>query len=66
MRNYLQINKTCISCDACNLICPEKAVITDGDNYIIDTWSCTLCGICVEICPEDSIVYKEKVNQQGL
>ena len=60
MRNYLHIGKTCISCDACRIECPEKAIITDGKDYVIDTWSCTQCGICVELCPEKSIIRKEK------
>lgn len=66
MSNYLQINKTCISCDACRLICPEKAILTDGEEFVIDTWSCSQCGICVELCPEDSIVFKKKEDQQIL
>ena len=54
----LEISSICVSCDNCRLICPEKAVITDGKMYAIDTWSCTLCGLCVEVCPVECI--KEK------
>lgn len=55
MNDALEIIKTCISCDSCRLICPEKAIITDGNEFAIDSWSCTLCGLCIEVCPEDCI-----------
>lgn len=55
MLEKLEINNTCISCDNCRLICPENSVISDGNQYAIDTWSCTQCGLCIEICPSDSI-----------
>mgnify|MGYP001412697554 CR=1 FL=1 len=55
MLEKLEINNTCISCDSCFQICPEKAVLTNGVDYAIDDWSCTLCGVCVEICPSESI-----------
>jgi len=51
----LEISSTCISCDNCHIVCPEKAVITDGHDYAIDPWSCTLCGLCIEVCPVDCI-----------
>jgi ferredoxin len=60
MGEYLEIIKTCISCDSCRLICPEKSVITNGADYAIDPWSCTLCGLCIEVCPEDCIKIIEK------
>lgn len=55
MITKLEINKTCISCDACRMVCPEKSIVTDGTEYAIDNWSCTLCGLCIEICPIDCI-----------
>lgn len=55
MLEKLEINNTCISCDACLQNCPENAVITDGTNFAVDPWSCTLCGICLQVCPVDCI-----------
>nr|BDT30257.1 4Fe-4S binding protein [Bacteriovorax sp. HI3] len=52
---YLEINTLCISCDNCNLICPENAILKNGTQYIVETWSCTLCNACVEVCPVDCI-----------
>ncbi|MBC7711980.1 MAG: 4Fe-4S dicluster domain-containing protein [Rhizobacter sp.] len=52
---YLEINTLCISCDNCNLICPENAILKNNNLYIVETWSCTLCNACVEVCPVDCI-----------
>lgn len=51
----LEISSICVACDSCRLICPENAVVTNGQNYFIDSWSCTLCGLCIEVCPIDCI-----------
>ncbi len=55
MVKNLEINNTCISCDACRIICPENAVLSDGKDFAIDQWSCTLCHLCVKICPVECI-----------
>ena len=55
MSELLEITKTCVACDACRLICPEKSIITNGREFAIDNWSCTMCGLCIEVCPEDCI-----------
>jgi pyruvate formate lyase activating enzyme len=55
----LEIVSTCIHCDNCKQICPEKA-ITIEDDYIIDNFSCTLCNLCIAVCPEDSIKIKKE------
>ncbi len=54
----LEISSICIACDNCKMVCPENAVISNGAEYLIDTWSCTICGLCIEVCPVDCI--KEK------
>ncbi len=56
----LEISSICVLCDNCKLVCPENAVISDGNNYFIDSWSCTLCGLCIEVCPVNCI--KEVVS----
>ncbi len=56
----LEITPICVSCDACKLICPENAIISNGTNYHVDDWSCTFCGLCIEVCPVDCI--KEITN----
>lgn len=51
----LEITSTCIACGDCELICPENAILSDGNNYSIDDWSCTQCHLCVHICSSKSI-----------
>lgn len=51
----LVIGSTCISCDNCALVCPDNAIVTNGEIYAIDSFSCTLCQLCVEVCPVDCI-----------
>ena len=64
MIKRLEVIKTCISCDACRLICPEDSIITNGKDYAIDSWSCTLCGICIEVCPVDCIKLTDSTHQE--
>jgi len=56
----LEIIGTCVACDNCRLICPENAIISDGEKYRIDEWSCTMCNYCVELCPAQSIKLVEE------
>ena len=58
MLEKLEINNSCVPCDACRSICPEKSVFTNGESYVIDNWSCTQCGLCIEVCPVDAIKIK--------
>jgi len=55
----------CISCQACEQECPNKA-ITEGDTmYVINPDKCTECvgshesSRCVEVCPVDACVLDE-------
>ncbi|MBY0517769.1 MAG: 4Fe-4S binding protein [Bacteriovoracaceae bacterium] len=57
--NSLEIIATCISCDNCRTVCPERAIQTNGKDFFIENWSCTLCGLCLEVCPVDCIKEKQ-------
>jgi NADPH-dependent glutamate synthase beta subunit-like oxidoreductase len=52
----------CLSCDCrlcINLLgCP--AIITDGDDVVIDSTQCPGCGVCAQVCPHDAIISGEK------
>ena len=57
----LMINELCTACDACEPVCPNKA-ITPGDSiYVIDPMKCTECvgaedePQCQLVCPADCI-----------
>ena len=60
---YLEISTRCISCDACELICPEGAILKHENTYSVEQWSCTLCFLCSEVCPVDCIKLIEKENE---
>lgn len=57
---YLEIIPTCVQCDACQLICPEQAILVYEKNYAVETWSCTLCQLCLHVCPVDAIKTRER------
>ncbi|HEY96957.1 MAG TPA: indolepyruvate ferredoxin oxidoreductase subunit alpha [Dehalococcoidia bacterium] len=52
----------CLSCDCrlcINLLgCP--AIITEGEDVIIDSTQCPGCGLCAHVCPHDAIIPGEK------
>lgn len=64
MLEKLEINNSCVPCNACYNICPENSVFTDGEKYVIDNWSCTQCGLCIEVCPVDAIKIKPNLSSQ--
>jgi len=58
----LYIDETCISCGACEAVCPVEA-ISEGDEYYgIDSNKCIECEgyydepQCAMVCPTDSCV----------
>ncbi len=55
----------CLSCDCrlcINLLgCP--AIITEGEDVVIDSTQCPGCGVCAEVCPHDAIISGEKNGQ---
>jgi ferredoxin len=50
--------ETCISCGACEPVCPEEAISEEQDTYVIDPEKCTDCATCVPECPVDCISQK--------
>jgi NADPH-dependent glutamate synthase beta subunit-like oxidoreductase len=48
---------TCVSCDNCQLFCPDAAIVRreDGTGYDILCDYCKGCGVCVEECPRGAI-----------
>ncbi|MBQ1415681.1 MAG: 4Fe-4S binding protein [Lachnospiraceae bacterium] len=45
----------CISCGACESICPMSAItVGDGAAYV-NSAECIDCGQCVDICPVEAI-----------
>jgi len=53
--NYLQ--KNCIACKMCVLICPEGCVTgSEKNTFICDYNYCKGCGLCAQVCPKADIV----------
>ncbi len=58
----LLINETCISCGACEAVCPVNAISQGEDRYVIDASLCVECvghfdtPQCADVCPTDSCV----------
>ena len=49
-----KINADCISCGACEPVCPVAA-ISEGDGiYVIDE-KCIDCAACADACPVNAI-----------
>ncbi len=50
--------EACISCGACEPVCPENAISEGDDAFVIDADKCTDCGTCVDECPVEAIAPK--------
>lgn len=58
----LKILDTCVNCDVCEPVCPNKAISLGEEYYVIDPALCTECvghfdePQCVEVCPVECII----------
>ena len=58
----LKILDTCVNCDVCEPVCPNKAITAGVRIYEIAPESCTECvghydaPQCVEVCPVECII----------
>ena len=58
----LLITDACTACDACEPVCPNKAITAGQPIYVIDPMKCTECvgahdePQCIDVCPADCIV----------
>ncbi len=59
---YLQ--KNCIACKMCLLVCPENCIIGKEKNaFSTDYNFCKGCGLCAVVCPKADI---EMVEEESL
>ena len=51
-KKIAHIEKSCVACGACIIVCPKSALVIDkGIRAKVDTDNCVGCGKCVKICP---------------
>jgi pyruvate formate lyase activating enzyme len=44
----------CIACGACVTVCPNGAIVKNGDTYETLPDRCTHCGTCQDVCPAEA------------
>lgn len=49
------ISDACISCGACEGVCPAEAISEGSARYVIDPDKCLSCGACADVCPQEAI-----------
>ena len=47
---------SCISCGACEVVCPVKCIRVINDIRYIDEDQCVSCSSCANMCPVKCIV----------
>lgn len=49
------ISSDCISCGACEPVCPVECISAGDSQYNIDADVCIDCGACADTCPVAAI-----------
>lgn len=57
------LKERCISCGACVVLCPQKAITLAPGGAQLDAARCTQCGLCVCKCYTRAIKFTEE--QEG-
>lgn len=48
----------CIGCKKCEKVCPQGAILVEGNKATINGDLCTSCGACIPVCPSHCIVFR--------
>lgn len=58
------ITESCIGCDKCIEVCPQKCIVSGKIPYAVQQRHCLHCGNCLTVCPVGAVerreVYAEK------
>jgi pyruvate ferredoxin oxidoreductase delta subunit len=61
---YLQ--KNCIACKMCLLVCPEGCIQGEEKNTFMSDYNyCKGCGLCAGVCPKQDIVMIEEGSKEN-
>jgi len=52
--------KKCISCSACETVCPNGCHRVDKNGHIYNKSNCSLCGECVKLCTTKAVEFVAK------
>lgn len=59
------LQKNCISCRMCFLVCPEHCISGSQKNaYQTDYNYCKGCGLCAKVCPKADIEMVEESSEK--
>lgn len=59
------LQKNCIACKMCILICPEGCIKgSEKNTYHCDYEFCKGCGLCAVICPQDDIIMVKEESKE--
>lgn len=48
-------DQLCLACGGCISICPQDAILMQGNRAFIIKKKCTSCGLCIKTCPVSAI-----------
>ena len=67
----LKILESCINCDVCEPVCPNKAISFGSERYRIDPQLCTECKgqhdepQCLVFCPVEGAIVKASEEEEA-
>jgi len=58
MSDICILERKCTRCGLCKDVCPNNAIVIEGDSINIENEKCTLCGLCNKACTNKAIIYQ--------